>query len=192
MILKQIIKYDNAPALEATWVDENDVVIKCHAYSNGQMDMLRTDLGTDAAAHEALIAEIEATYVEPEPPAISEVRDSKIVELNAEYERLMRVIAKGYPLSERESWPVQTGEARALLADVNAATPWIDQAAAARSVDRLELAQRIVAKDDAYRAIHGALTGVRQRIEDQIHGTGDDLDALLLIDVLAGWPSFEE
>lgn len=67
MILKQVIRYTNAPALEATWVDEDDVVIKCHAYSNGQMNMLRADLGADAAEHEALIAEIEATYVEPEP-----------------------------------------------------------------------------------------------------------------------------
>ena len=72
MILKQIIRYTNADAIEATWVDENDVVIKCHAYSNGQMDMLREDLGADAAAHGALIAEVEATYVppEPEPPYV--------------------------------------------------------------------------------------------------------------------------
>ena len=56
MILKQLIRYTNADALEATWIDKDDVVIKCHAYSNGQMDMLRADLGADAAVHEALIA----------------------------------------------------------------------------------------------------------------------------------------
>ena len=67
MILKQLIKYDNAPCLEATWVDKDDVVIKCHAYSNGQMDMLRADLGADAAQYESLIAEVEATY-SPSPP----------------------------------------------------------------------------------------------------------------------------
>ena len=67
MILKQVIHYTNADALEATWVDENDVVIKCQAYSNGQMDMLRADLGADAAQYEALIAEVEATY-SPSPP----------------------------------------------------------------------------------------------------------------------------
>lgn len=67
MILKQLIKYANAPCLEATWVDENDVVIRCHAYSNAQMAELRADLGADSAEHEALIAEIEATYVVPEP-----------------------------------------------------------------------------------------------------------------------------
>ena len=74
MILKQVIRYENAPALEATWVDENDVVIKCQAYSNHpeQMAMLRADLGADAAQYEEMIAEVEATYVPPAPPSIEE------------------------------------------------------------------------------------------------------------------------
>ena len=72
MTLKQVIRYENAPALEATWVDENDAGIKCHAYSNHpeQMAMLRADLGADAAQYEDLIAEVEATYVPPEPQPI--------------------------------------------------------------------------------------------------------------------------
>lgn len=108
--------------------------------------------------------------------------------LAAEYERRMQIIASGYPPSERESWPVQTVEARALLADPGAATPWIDAAAAVRGIDRDELAARIAAKDDAYRVIHGALTGARQRIEDAIDAAGDDAEALAAIDVTAGWP----
>lgn len=72
MIPKQLIKYDNAPALEATWVDEDDVVIKCQAYSHHpeQMAMLRADLGADAAQYESLIAEVEATYVPPAPEPV--------------------------------------------------------------------------------------------------------------------------
>ena len=72
MILKQVIRYTNADALEATWVDENNVVIKCQAYSNHpeQMAMLRADLGSDSAQYEALIAEVEATYVSPKPPPV--------------------------------------------------------------------------------------------------------------------------
>lgn len=119
---------------------------------------------------------------------IAQVRAGLLAALNEEYERRMQVIAGGYPLSERESWHVQTSEARALLADVHALTPWINGAAAARQIDRHELAQRIAAKDDAYRAIHGALTGVRQRIEDQISAAGDDVQALADIDVFVGWP----
>lgn len=104
MILKQVIRYTNADALEATWVrydklpdvevsaspalydkDGNEVqaaveahtrpgevietVLKCQAYSNcpAQIAMLRADLGADAAQYESLIAEVEATYVPPEP-----------------------------------------------------------------------------------------------------------------------------
>lgn len=107
--------------------------------------------------------------------------------LTAEYEARMQVIAAGYPTSERESWHVQTQEARSLLADPQAATPWIDAAAAARGIGRHELAQRIAAKDDAYREIHGALTGTRQRIEDAISAAGDNQAALLAIDVTSGW-----
>lgn len=75
MILEELIRYSNAPAIEATWVDENDVVIKCHAYSNHpeQMDMLRADLGADAAQYEDLIAEVAATYTHPAPPSDEEV-----------------------------------------------------------------------------------------------------------------------
>lgn len=90
MILKQVIRYTNADAIEATWVDENDVVIKCHAYSNHpeQMAQLRFDLGADAAAHEALIAEVEATYVPPEPqppqvPAAVTMRQARLALLAA-------------------------------------------------------------------------------------------------------------
>lgn len=58
MILKQLVRYTNAPALEATWVDENDVVIKCHAYSNGQMGMW-AQLGGTAEAIEIHFAVIK-------------------------------------------------------------------------------------------------------------------------------------
>lgn len=90
MILKQLIRYTNAPAIEATWVDENDVAIKCQAYSNHpeQMAQLRSDLGADAAEHEPLIAEIEATYVLPAPepiqvPQVVTIRQAKLALLQA-------------------------------------------------------------------------------------------------------------
>lgn len=192
MILKQLIRYTNAPALEATWVDENGVIVKCHAYSNHpeQMDQLRADLGEDVAEHEALITEVETTYTPPPPPPASELRAKLLAALSAEYEARMQVIAAAYPPSERESWPVQTQEARALLADPDAATPWIDAAATARGLDRFELAARIVAKDEGYRVIHGALTGARQCIEDLIDAAAhaEDAEALAAIDVTAGWP----
>ena len=90
--LSKLIKYENANALEATWVeveeveqitttdeDGNEVVtdkeipIKCHAYDGSQIDMLRADaieLGTPLDEYEALIAEVEANIVPPPPHCI--------------------------------------------------------------------------------------------------------------------------
>ena len=119
---------------------------------------------------------------------LAELLATKRAALTAEYERRMQAIAAGYPPSERESWPVQTSETYALLSDDTASTPWIDSAASARGLDRVELAQRIVAKDAQYRVFSGTLSGVRQRIEDAIDAAGDDQAALQVIDVTAGWP----
>lgn len=70
MRLKQIIRYENAPALEAVWVDDDGMAVKCHIYGNTQMAELRADLGSDAAQYQALIADVEATEEPPLPPAI--------------------------------------------------------------------------------------------------------------------------
>ena len=130
----------------------------------------------------------DGVFAPPAPQPAQVTADQLRTALTAEYERRMQAIAAGYPPSERESWPVQTSEAYALLADPQASTPWIDAASTARGLDRLELAQRIVAKDAQYRVYSGTLSGVRQRIEDQIDAAGDDQAALQVIDVTQGWP----
>lgn len=102
MILKQVIRYDNADALEATWVEQTqfpdveipavldeegnviepartepgevlEVVVKCQAYANSQMDLLAADLGSDAPEYQSLMNEVAATYVPPAPTPRPEV-----------------------------------------------------------------------------------------------------------------------
>ena len=70
--LKQVIHYPDTNSVEATWVDENGVVIKCHSYADVQMQMFRDDvaeLGGGIAEYEELIALVESNIkpVEPEP-----------------------------------------------------------------------------------------------------------------------------
>lgn len=94
MILLQLIRYENAPALEASWGEliklpdveipavldgegneveparvepggVQAVVHKCQAYANNQMAELAADLGPDAPQYQALMNEIAATYVPP-------------------------------------------------------------------------------------------------------------------------------
>lgn len=135
----------------------------------------------------ALTQDEIASRAAAEVAALRQARADKVAAINAQYGRRTAAIADGYPASERESWPVQTREAQALLADAAAKTPWIDAAAAARAIDRTELARRITALDMAYRAAHGALSGTRQRLEDMARAAAD-LAALQAIDETAGWP----
>jgi hypothetical protein len=109
--------------------------------------------------------------------------------LATEYAQRVQLIAAPYDAFERESWHVQILEAMELQATPDASVPWITAAATTRGVERLELAQRIRAKDQAYRQAHGLLTGNRQRIETAIDTAGTDLTRLSGIDVTAGWPA---
>ena len=70
--LKQVIHYPDTNSVEATWVDDNDVVIKCHSYADVQMDMFKADIlnfGGNPADQADLIALVESNIkpVEPEP-----------------------------------------------------------------------------------------------------------------------------
>ncbi|WP_054074575.1 hypothetical protein [Comamonas testosteroni] len=107
--------------------------------------------------------------------------------VNEQYAQRMSAVALPYPQYERESWPIQLQEAQSLAADPAAATPWIDACAAQRGLECRELAQRILAKDSAYRFISGQLTGARQAHEDAIEAL-QDLTDLRLYDVTTLWP----
>ena len=70
--LKQVIHYPDTNSVEATWVNSEDVVIKCHSYADVQMQMFRDDIakfGGDIAEYEELIALVESNIkpVEQEP-----------------------------------------------------------------------------------------------------------------------------
>lgn len=129
----------------------------------------------------------------PAPPELADLAAAAQRKVDAEYTRRMGELANSYPAHERESWPVQLAEAQALQADANAITPWIDQCAAARGLDRLQLALRILQKDAAYRQVSGLLTGIRQWHEDQISAlleAGEaSRQALQAYDTTQGWPS---
>ena len=75
MILSRVIKYANANAIEATWVDGSGTPLKCRVYAGKQMAELRADLGSDASTYEALIAGVGAAVVPyiPTPEEIAKI-----------------------------------------------------------------------------------------------------------------------
>jgi hypothetical protein len=113
------------------------------------------------------------TAAAPPEPTPAELKAAAHARINASYAIAVNALTSGYPESEIASWPKQETEARAWLADNNAATPWIDSAATARGIPKADFVTLVIANADALAPLHGALSGKRQLLRDQIDALGD-------------------
>lgn len=169
---------------------------KPFGYDSSQTDLCEKRIAFEGHVR-ATKAEVDALNLQ----TLQELASAARALVNAEYINRMSAVANPYPLHERESWPIQLAEAQTVLTYQGGELPegvtstWIDQCAHQRGMTRLELAQRIVAKDAAYRTVSGFLSGVRQRHEDCIDlllQEGEEgRDALQAYDHMQGWAPSE-
>lgn len=140
--LKQVIHFPDTNSVEATWVKTitlpqqeleegvadlvlrtQEVVVRCHSYADVQMDMLRSDLGTDAAQFSDLIAKVEAG-IKPAPPPDSSV-------LIARYEALLDqhldAVAQKYRYADRTRLALRAGYPNEHQPLAVAFGTWMDQ-----------------------------------------------------------------
>ena len=114
------------------------------------------------------------------PPTSATMRGkaAALARINAAYQEAMNTLTAGagYPEDEVRSWPKQEAEARLWLLNADAATPWIDGAAAGRGITKAELVNKIMANAALFASQHGELTGKRQKLRDQIAALGDSPD----------------
>ena len=101
------------------------------------------------------------------PALLEAARAEKLREINAAYEEALARVTADYPPSERLSFEKQEAEASAWTADGDAPTPFMDALAAGRGMDKATLARKILEKAALFAAVTGALTGQRQRFEDE-------------------------
>jgi len=124
---------------------------------------------------------IDETYSETEPLpkelTIEGLKQLKVVEINAAFEKAMLPIIVGIPAIERESWKKQETEARAYQVSNSAPTPLIDALAESRGIDKAELVSRIIAKADLFATLSGQLIGKRQALEDTVNALPDTATA---------------
>ncbi len=108
-------------------------------------------------------------------PSAARMISTAQARINAAYQAAVDVMTAGYPEDEIKSWPKQEQEARAWLASPSeAVTPWIDAAAAARGITKGDLVAKIIDNANIFTVAHGALTGKRQALRDQIDALGND------------------
>lgn len=93
---------------------------------------------------------------------------SKINEINNKCEGDIDALKAGYPDNEIQTWSKQELEARAFNTDSSSHVPFITALATERGIDVAELANRIIAKADAFAAVAAAAIGKRQRLEDEL------------------------
>jgi len=114
-----------------------------------------------ANRHRRMIAEWEADgntippYVPPAPTA---------ADVRGEAARVMKKLAGDYLDAERETWPTQVAEARAVLADPEALTPMLGPLAAARGLTVAEMAERVLGLSDALAAATGRVLAAQARL----------------------------
>lgn len=132
---------------------------------------------------------------------LEQVRDKKLKELNAACDGALRALRAQYPDTEVLSWERQEREARAYLTAIAAAIaeaaaqtppvepaavhvpPFIGAMATGRGIAPEVLAQKIVAKADAFSALAAPLFGRRQAQEDQVWAIYDSADPAYTVDM---------
>lgn len=106
--------------------------------------------------------------VGPELLTLEELKAAKLTEINTGCQRMLDRLTATYPAAELLTFDKQEAEARALLADPEAATPFLTPLAAARGLETAELARKVIAKADAFTAASGHVIGLRQKDEDRL------------------------
>lgn len=106
---------------------------------------------------------------------------SKLAEINVTYNVATSALVSTYPETELLTFDKQEKEAREWKNDNSSATPFLDGLAKARGIDKAELVDRVIAKADAFQTAIAALTGLRQKYEDQLDlaQTAEDIAAIV-------------
>lgn len=138
-----------------------------------------------ARAAEEVAAEAErlAEYNKPE-----NARVRKYAEINEGCQAALAALTATYPDRELLTFDKQEAEARAYLSDPSSATtPILTAIAQGRDMPVDELAQKIIAKADAFALASGALIGQRQWYEDALESLGPDATTAQIEDITVSY-----
>lgn len=107
---------------------------------------------------------------------------NSLQQVNSYMDHIVNNLADYYPPYERDTWPQQESEAKAYANDNTTLTPVMDAIMGERGLtDRLQFANNVIAKADAYRALAASYAGRRQSYRDRINNatTRADIDAIV-------------
>ena len=102
---------------------------------------------------------------------VEEARAVKLAEVMTGYSAAFAPIESIYPVEERETWPVQLEEARAVLADPGADTPMLSILVATRGLGETvqDFALIVMGNNAMYRQFAAFITGQQQRMYREVN-----------------------
>jgi hypothetical protein len=175
----KLIKYTNANALEASWFNRvitpavgvegeegyrpeavTDTPIRCHAYADTQIQMLRDDaavMGTPLDDYEDLIAEVEAAIQPPLAPTPEEILAQRKAERQALVDAITVTTSTGHTFDGNEE--AQSRMSRAIQAAQIASIPsttWVLANNVPTVVTLAELQEALVLSMQAMGAVWAA------------------------------------
>lgn len=144
------------------WADDDNWPLEPEAY-NDEVAPYVALWQAEKALRDKAAAEAAEEY-----NSLASTKTRKLAEINAACDAALAALTAGYPSSELLTFDKQEAEARALLADPEAATPFLTPLAAARGLETEELARKVIAKADAFTTASGHVIGLRQKDEDRL------------------------
>ncbi|WP_051609507.1 hypothetical protein [Fodinicurvata fenggangensis] len=97
-----------------------------------------------------------------------QVRTMKLAQIRAACDRACAGLKAPYSATEMQTWERQERQARAFIDDSNADTPLLDELATKRGLSRQEMADKIIAKANAFETAAAEAIGTQQALEDQV------------------------
>jgi hypothetical protein len=160
-----------------------DMVLTIADAARGSVEIEFAAHDDDTEEHGRLLHAYGVSLV-PTPYSIdlAVYKQDAFLKSNREYIAIAEAVTKNYPELEKDTWPTQAREVRLWLDNPEAPTPWVDIAAAARGIDRIDYLQRSHAKASQFEAVSAYLTGLRQKYEDSIKAatTVAEVDAVVI------------
>jgi hypothetical protein len=144
-----------------------------HVPNEGEYAPLWEQVNEYALAHPEEVTE-ETPLPPPPAPTLEQAMEAKLREVMAKYNAAFADLEKVYPQHEREGWTLQEEEARAFLADSNAATPVLSALVQLRNRGETvaDLVDDIMLRAAQYRGVYAWYTGQQQRMYHEVSALG--------------------
>ena len=157
------------------WADDDNWPLEPEAY-NDEVAPYVALWQAEKALRDKAAAEAAEEY-----NSLASTKARKLAEINAACDAALAALTASYPSSELLTFDKQEAEARALLADPEAATPFLTPLAAARGLETEELARKVIAKADAFTTASGHVIGLRQKDEDRLKAAQTVEDVAVIV-----------